>query len=41
MQMVSRKDINSADLETVKVSQNPTTGVTANSEVQTNGAATV
>ena len=31
--MVSKKDLNKAELETVKVSENPTTVVTANSEV--------
>ena len=39
--MLSRKDLNSAELETVKVSQNPTTVVTANGEVQTKEEATV
>ena len=41
MHMVSRKDLNSADLETVKVSESPTTVVTANGEVQTKEEATV
>ena len=39
--MVSRKDLNSAELETVKVSKMPTTVVTANGEVQTREDATV
>ena len=33
MHMVSRKDLNSAELETVRVSKSPTTVVTANGEV--------
>ena len=41
MHMLSRKDLNSAELETVRVSRNPTTVVTANGEVQTNEVATV
>ena len=40
MHMLSRKDLNSAWLETVKVSKNPTTAVTANGEVQTQEEAT-
>ena len=39
--MVSKKDLNSAELETVRVSKNPTTVVTANGEVQTREEATV
>ena len=39
--MQNRKDLNSAELETVKVSHIPTTFVTANGEVQTNEEATV
>ena len=35
MHMLSRKDLFSAELEIVRVSQNPTTVVTANGEVQT------
>ena len=35
MHMVSRKDLNEADLETVRISRNPTTVVTANCEVLT------
>ena len=39
--MVSKKDFNSAELETVKISKNPILVVTANSEVQTKEEATV
>ena len=35
MQMVSRKDLNSAELETARISKSPTTVVTANGEVLT------
>ena len=35
MHMLSRKDLNSAELETVRVSKSPTTVVAANREVQT------
>ena len=38
MHVVSRKDLNSADSETVRISKSPTTVVTANSEVQTKKA---
>ena len=41
MHMVSRKDLNSAELDTVRVSGNPATVITANGEVQTNEGATV
>ena len=41
MHMLSRKDMNSADLETVKVSKSPTTVVTANGAVPTKDEATV
>ena len=41
MHMRSRKDLNSAELETVRVSRNPTTVLTANGEVPTNEEATV
>ena len=41
MHMLSRKDLNSSELETVRVSQSPTTVVTANGEVQTKEEATV
>ena len=35
MHMVSKKDLNSAELETMRTSRNPTTVMTANGEVQT------
>ena len=41
MHMLSRKDLNSAKLDTLRISRNPTTVVTGNWEVQTNEAATV
>ena len=41
MHTLSRKDLNSAELEPVKVSKSLTTVVTANGEVQTKEAATV
>ena len=41
MQMVSRKDLNSAELETVRISKSPTTVVTANGEVPTKEEATL
>ena len=41
MHMVSRKDLNSAELVTVRVSESPTTVVTANCEVLTKAEATV
>ena len=41
MPMLSRKDLNSAALETVKASRNPTTVFATNGEVQTNEEATV
>ena len=41
MHMISRKDLNSAELETVTTSRSPTTVTTANGEMQTNEAATV
>ena len=41
MHMLSRKDLNSAELETVKVSESLTTVVAANGDVQTKGQATV
>ena len=40
MHMISKKDLNSAELETVTTSRSPMTGITANSEVQTNEEAT-
>ena len=39
--MLSRKDLNSADLETVRASKSPTTVVTANGEVRTKEEAIV
>ena len=41
MPMISKKDLNSAELETVTTSRSPTTVFTANGEVQTNEEATV
>ena len=41
MHMISRKDLNSAELETVTTSRSPTTAITANGEVQTHEEATV
>ena len=41
MHMVSRKDFNSAELETVRISKNPIMVVTANGEVLTKEEATV
>ena len=41
MHMISRKDLNSAELETVRISRCPTTVITANEEVQTHDEATV
>ena len=41
MHRSSRKDLNSAELETVQVSKNTTTLVTANRDVQSNEEATV
>ena len=38
--MVSRKDLNSAELETMRTSRSPTTVMTANGEVQTREEAT-
>ena len=40
MHMLSREDLNSAELETVRVSRNPTTVFTANGAVQTKEEAT-
>ena len=34
MHMDGRKDLNKAELETVRISKNPTTNVTANGELQ-------
>ena len=41
MHMISKKDLNSAELETVTTSRSPTTVITANCEVQTHEEATV
>ena len=41
MHMITKKDLNSAELETVTTSRNPMTVITANDEVQTNEEATV
>ena len=41
MHMLSRKEVNSAELDTVRASRNPTTVITANGEVQTNEGTTV
>ena len=41
MHMISKKVLNSAELETVTTSRSPTTVITANGEVQTNEEATV
>ena len=41
MHMISKKDLNSVELETVTTSRSPTTVVTANGELQTNEEATV
>ena len=35
MQMISQKDVNSAELETLRTSKSPTTVITANGEVET------
>ena len=41
MHMISKKDLNSAELETMTTSRSPTTVTTANGEVQTHEEATV
>ena len=41
MRMVSRKDLDSAELETMRISRSPATVMTANGEVRTNKEATV
>ena len=41
MHMVSKKDFDSGELETMRISRNPTTVMTANGEVQTREEATV
>ena len=41
MHMISKKDLNSAELESVTTSKSPTTVITANGGVQTHEEATV
>ena len=41
MHMISEKDLNSAELETLTTSRSPTIVITANGEVQTHEEATV
>ena len=41
MHVISRKDLNSAELETVTTSESPATGFTAHGEMQTNEEAIV
>ena len=41
MHMISKKDLNSAELETLTTSRSPTTVITENGEVQTHQEATV
>ena len=41
MQMLNKKDLNFAELETMRTSRSPTTVMTANGVVQTRGEATV
>ena len=41
MHVVSKKDLNSVELETIRISRNPTTVMTANGGVQTREEATV
>ena len=41
MHMISKKDMNSAESETLTTSRSPTTVITANGEVQTHEEATV
>ena len=41
MHMLRRKDLNSAELDTVRASRNPATVIIASGEVQTNEEATV
>ena len=41
MHMVSKKDLNKAEFETVRISKNPTMVMTANGEVQAKEEATV
>ena len=41
MHVVSKRDLDSAELETMRISKNPTTVMTANGDVQTREEATV
>ena len=41
MHMISKKNLNSADMDTLTTSRSPTTVITANGEVQTHEEATV
>ena len=41
MHMVSEKDLNSAEFETMRTSRSPTTVMTANGEVRTDKEATI
>ena len=41
MHMISKKDLNSSELETLTTSRSPTTVITANGEVQTHEEATL
>ena len=41
MHMISKKDLNSAELETLTTSRSPTTVITANGEMQTHEESTV
>ena len=41
MHMISKKDLNSAEMDTLTTSRSPTTVITANGEVQTHAEATV
>ena len=40
MQMISKKDLNSAEMDTLTTSRSPTTVITTNGEVQTHEEAT-
>ena len=41
MHMIGKKDLNSAEMDTLTTSRSPTTVITANGEVQTHEEATV
>ena len=41
MHMISKKDLNSAEIDTLTTSRSPTTVITANGEMQTHEEATV